>query len=910
MTETARTTAAADPAAPPPPPARATGTVPQPAHGVPDAPAAPRRLGVEEEFHLVDRVTRRLAPRAPELLDLLSSEDCYVAEMQQCVVETNTAVVDDLPALRNELIARRTRLAEAAAQLGLGIVAAGAVPLALPSEMSLTRAPRYRRMLADYQLLAREQLICGTQVHVDVADRDEAVAVANRVAPHLPTLLALSASSPYGSTGSDTGYASARTLVWQRWPTTGLASQTESAQDFDAMVAQLVDSGVITDPGMIYFDVRPSSQAPTLELRICDSCPSVDTIVLVAGLFRALVDREARARRDGIPAPEVLPVLGRAAVWRAARSGLEEDLVDVERARSRPARDVVHDLVASLEDDLRANGDWDTVRDLAESVLLAGSSAARQRRALRRRGRLTDVVDLLVAETSNAAIQALAPDGPDAILAAYLPTPAQEVAARDGAPAPAWYDEAVAADGTPREIYAGILGQLAALGPAALRHRDSRIEDLQRADGVTFKVVGHATPRVFPLDVVPRVVTAADWDTICRGAGQRTRALDHFIRDVYGSQAIVADGIVPEELLDRAPGYRSSGLLGGRGIRAHINGLDLVSDAPGRWCVLEDNLRIPSGIAYAMWNRDISRHFLPELPAPAGLLGVEEVPAMLLETLRASAPARGGDDPRVVVLTSGPEDSAYSEHSQLAASMGVPLVRPEDLVVDGAQLMRRSAGHSHPVHVVYARMDEDMLFSSAGADGVELRAGLIDGLHRGTLTIANALGNGVADDKAIYAYVPKMIEYYLGETPILTSVPTYVCAEREQRDHVLAHLDELVTKPIDGFGGVGVLIGPDASEAQLQERREDLTRQPEKFIAQEVVGLSTHPTFDGAALRPHHVDLRVFAHLRPGPDGGPARSVVMPAALTRCGAAGSKIVNSSAGGGSKDTWILGPSAGS
>lgn len=436
MTETARTTAAADPAAPPPPPARATGTVPQPAHGVPDAPAAPRRLGVEEEFHLVDRVTRRLAPRAPELLDLLSSEDCYVAEMQQCVVETNTAVVDDLPALRNELIARRTRLAEAAAQLGLGIVAAGAVPLALPSEMSLTRAPRYRRMLADYQLLAREQLICGTQVHVDVADRDEAVAVANRVAPHLPTLLALSASSPYGSTGSDTGYASARTLVWQRWPTTGLASQTESAQDFDAMVAQLVDSGVITDPGMIYFDVRPSSQAPTLELRICDSCPSVDTIVLVAGLFRALVDREARARRDGIPAPEVLPVLGRAAVWRAARSGLEEDLVDVERARSRPARDVVHDLVASLEDDLRANGDWDTVRDLAESVLLAGSSAARQRRALRRRGRLTDVVDLLVAETSNAAIQALAPDGPDAILAAYLPTPAQEVAARDGARRP------------------------------------------------------------------------------------------------------------------------------------------------------------------------------------------------------------------------------------------------------------------------------------------------------------------------------------------------------------------------------------------------------------------------------------------------------------------------------------------
>lgn len=870
-----------------------TQTAPtRPRHG----PRLGRRLGVEEEFHLVDRQTRRLAPRAPELLELLA-DDTYVAEMQRCVVEINTDVVDDLRGLRTELITRRARLVEAATDLGLGIVAAGAVPIALPSELKVTEAPRYRRMLADYQLLARDQLICGTQVHVDVADRDEAVVVGNRVAAFLPTLLALSASSPYRWDGADTGYASSRTLVWQPWPTTGLSSFAESAADFDRLVAQLQDTGVITDPGMIYFDVRPSSKIATVELRICDSCPSVDTIVLIAGLFRALVDREARAHHEGRPAPGFDRTVGRAAVWRAARSGLEEDLVDVEQARARPAGEVVRDLVASLEDDLRANGDWESVRELSETVLLAGSSAARQRRALRRRGHLTDVVDLLIAETSSAEIAPVPDVRAEAMLEGYAPAP-------DAAPSPlTWYDEAVADDGSPRPAYGRVLQGLARLGPGALRHRDARIEDLQRADGITFKVVGESTPRVFPLDVVPRLVGAEDWDVITRGAGQRTRALDLFIRDVYGSQEIVSDGILPEELLDRAPGYRSSGLLGGRGVRAHINGLDLVCDRAGGWKVLEDNLRIPSGVAYAMWNRRITQQFLPELGTPADLLAVDTVPAQLRETLLASAPPRAGDDPQLVVLTSGPDDSAYSEHAHLAATMGVPLVRPEDLSVEGAQLWRHARGRRMPVHVLYARMDEDMFMSSLGADGMPLRAGLIDSLHRGTLTVANAFGNGVGDDKAVYAYVPAMIEYYLGEKPILASVPTWVCAERDQRDHVLAHLDELVTKPIDGYGGIGVLIGPDASEEQLEDRRADLGRHPEKFIAQELVGLSTHPTFDGSALRPHHIDLRVFAHLRPDGRAG-TTSVVMPAALTRCGAAGSKIVNSSAGGGCKDTWIL------
>ena len=268
----------------------------------------PRTLGVEEEFNLVDLKTRRLTARAPELLAQLS--DTYVAELQRCVVEMNSGVVATLEELRNELRGHRRVLVDAAARLGMGVVAAGAMPLSVPAEMQVTQTARYRQMLADYQLLAREQLICGTQVHVGVADRDEAVIVANRVARYLPTLLALSASSPFWSDGSDTGYSSVRTLVWQRWPTTGPAAPVASAAEYDRLVADLVASGVITDVGMVYFDVRPASSAPTLELRVCDSCPSVDSIVLIAGLFRALVEREIEALRSGTPATVDLPDAG------------------------------------------------------------------------------------------------------------------------------------------------------------------------------------------------------------------------------------------------------------------------------------------------------------------------------------------------------------------------------------------------------------------------------------------------------------------------------------------------------------------------------------------------------------------------------------------------------------------------
>jgi carboxylate-amine ligase len=858
-----------------------------------------RTLGVEEEFHLVDLRTRRLTPRAPELLAELS--DTYVAELQSCVVEMNSGVVTSLDGLRAELNLHRKVLVDVAATLGIGVVAAGAVPLSVPAEMQVTQTVRYRQMLADYQLLAREQLICGTQVHVGIEDRDEAVAVANRVAPYVPTLLALSASSPFWADGSDTGYSSGRTLVWQRWPTTGLAAPVSSAAEYDQLVADLVGSGAIADAGMVYFDVRPAVTAPTLELRVCDSCPSVDTIVLIAGLFRALVEREVDGLRSGAPALKVSAPLGRAALWRAARSGLEGDLVELAALRGRPAAEVVSELVHMLRPQLEATGDWTMVAELAARELIAGTSAARQRRALRRRGRLTDVVDQLIDETAG--------DWPDpaeavvedpSLLFGYHPHRESEPTEERSQPS---YDEAVAADGSVRPPYEKILETVAGLGVAALRAREGNVEQDQRAENVTFRVSGQSRAQVFPLDLMPRLIAADEWTQLTAGLGQRAMALNAFLRDIYSDQAIIADGVIGEHALDRAPGFRLAGRLSKAAVRAHVCGIDLVCDRAGNWMVLEDNLRVPSGTAYAIVNRRLLNKHLAEIDRPAGIGDVDLVPAMLLKTLRAAAPSRCEGEPSVVLLSGGWEDSAWFEHTFLAAEMGMPLVQSSDLTFQDGKLMRHIGSDIRPVDVVYARMDEDMLLSSAGYDGAPLRDDLLAAVRDGTLSIANALGNGIGDDKAIYAHVPAMIEYYLGEKPTLAQVPTWICAERAQRDYVIDHLAELVVKPIDGFGGAGVVVGPDATAEELQTRRGELQSQPERFIAQETIALSTHPTFDGEGMYPHHVDLRAFVHLRSGA-GDAVTAHVMPAGLTRVAAHGSRIVNSSSGGGSKDTWIL------
>jgi carboxylate-amine ligase len=536
-------------------------------------------------------------------------------------------------------------------------------------------------------------------------------------------------------------------------------------------------------------------------------------------------------------------------------------------------------------------------------VLAAGSSAARQRRALRRRGRLTDVVDQLIAETagqSTGADTTAATDSDPSLLFGYHPPQQGDT-----------FDEAIDTQGHPRPDYRPILDTLARLGAPVLRSREADIEQDQRTDNITFRVSGQARAQVFPLDLVPRIIDAPQWEQLSLGLGQRAKALNHFLRDVYSTQSIVADGIIAAHVIDRASGYRSTGRLSTAPVRAHISGTDLVCDGAGQWLVLEDNLRVPSGAAYAMANRRMLDAHIPELSRSDDVADIEEIPAQLLDTLRAAAPTGVEGEPEVVLLSSGWEDSAWFEHTLLAKAMGIPVLTPSDLSIRDGELVRHSGPRGavvRPVHVAYTRMDEDMLLSSHGYDGALLRPGLLQAVRDGRLAIVNALGNGVGDDKAIYAYVPAMIEYYLGEKPILQQVPTWVCAEREQRDQVLERLAEMVVKPVDGSGGKGVIIGPEASPRVIAQCRTELLTHPERYIAQEVVGLSTHPTFDGDGMYPHHVDLRAFAHLRCGA-GDSVTTHVMPAALTRVGPRGSRIVNSSAGGASKDTWIMTADAG-
>ncbi|WP_230466090.1 carboxylate-amine ligase [[Actinomadura] parvosata] len=354
------------------------------------------RVGVEEEFHIVDVGTRRLAARADLLLEALP-EASFAQELQRSTVESNSRPWSRLEELARDLCELRGRLIRQADEVGLGISAAGSSPLVEMAEVKVSPEPRYEQMLNDYQQLTREQLICGTHVHAEVPDRDLAVAVAHRLTPWLPPLLALSASSPYWD-GEDTGYASFRSLVWQRWPTAGPIAKYESAAEYEEMIKELIRSGVITDPGMLYFDIRPSQHVPTVELRICDSCPRVQEIVLIAGVFRALVARELEAVRQGVERDVHLEAV-RAATWQAARSGLEGELIDPVGGLPRPAPVVVRRMLEGLRPQLEEAGDWELVSELAEEVLATGSSAQRQRRAFARRGRLADVVDLLLSET-------------------------------------------------------------------------------------------------------------------------------------------------------------------------------------------------------------------------------------------------------------------------------------------------------------------------------------------------------------------------------------------------------------------------------------------------------------------------------------------------------------------------------
>ncbi len=369
----------------------------------PDVPAV-ATVGVEEEFHLVERDTRALAPVADAVLGSLPGGS-YSTELHQSMVETRTPVCTTLAQLRQAIGELRRQVSEAAAPHGVAIAAAGTLPMA-PTRLAVTGGERYRRMLADYQMLVREQLICGLQVHVGVGDRDRAVRLMQRIAPVTPLLLAITASSPFWYTGDDTGYASVRTLVWQRWPTAGTAGPLRSAADYDRVVAQLLQAGVISDPGMIYFDVRPSAHLPTLELRVCDACPSVDAVLLVAAIFRASVGHELSADSAGAPPVLQSDPLHRAAMWRAARSGLADVLVDPAACRPIPAAALLRQTVAELREQFEVSGDWAEVTDLVDVVLRQGSPAQRQRATMMRAGRATDVVDQVIEETASGVPRA------------------------------------------------------------------------------------------------------------------------------------------------------------------------------------------------------------------------------------------------------------------------------------------------------------------------------------------------------------------------------------------------------------------------------------------------------------------------------------------------------------------------
>ena len=434
----------------------------------------------------------------------------------------------------------------------------------------------------------------------------------------------------------------------------------------------------------------------------------------------------------------------------------------------------------------------------------------------------------------------------------------------------------------------------------------SRVEALQASyldQGVTFDIGGEE--RAFPLDILPRVIEMDTWTTIEHGVQQRVKALEMFLSDVYDAGEVFDDGVIPRGVITTSSHYHreAATVRPANGVRVHVSGIDLIRDNAGEFRVLEDNARVPSGVSYVMTNRRAITAALPETVGAHRIRPVAGYPQHLLAALRAAAPA-GVVDPTVVVLTPGVYNGAYFEHALLARTMGVELVEGRDLECRRGRVMMRTTQGMAPVHVIYRRIDDEFL------DPVHFRAdsvlgcpGVIDAARAGNVTLANAVGNGVADDKLVYTYLPDIIRYYLHEEPLLRNVDTWRVGDAEAREEVLDRLDELVLKPVDGSGGKGIVIGPRATRAELDELRGKILADPRAWIAQPVVQLSTVPTFVDGELGPRHVDLRPFAVN----DG--SRVWVLPGGLTRVALAkGELIVNSSRGGGSKDTWVLaGPS---
>ncbi len=475
-------------------------------------------------------------------------------------------------------------------------------------------------------------------------------------------------------------------------------------------------------------------------------------------------------------------------------------------------------------------------------------------------------------------------------------------------PLPGTFDELMLPDGSPRPEFAGALASIAAITRGDFARRQALAERALLHQGVTFSVYADArgAEKIFPFCLVPRLISADDWARLSRGLEQRVRALGAFLDDIYNGQRILAAGRIPKELVLGSKGYlplirdvKPSG-----GVRIHIAGVDLVRDPEGTFRVLEDNLRTPSGVSYVLENRIVSKRLLSQAFDRARVRRVDLYPARLADSLRSVAPADdASDEPRTVVLTPGPYNSAYFEHTFLARQMGLPLVQAADLFVEDDRVFLRTTRGRKRIHVIYRRIDDDFLdpevFRPDSLLGVP---GLMRAWSAGHVALANAPGNGVADDKAVYPFVPEMVRFYLGEEPVLEQLPTWVCAKRDDLAYVVEHLEELVVKAVDEAGGYGMLMGPSASIAERAAFRERILAEPRKYIAQRRLELSTCPTWDGAGryATPRRVDLRPY--VLSGRDG----VWVLPGGLTRVALTpGSYVVNSSQGGGSKDTWVLG-----